>query len=190
MHLTQNLLAKIIRSLRLLLILSTLGSPAAGLAAEPYNWQLVTKDAGWQARDSQGELVFNDQLWVFGGWFDSYSAPPRDVWSSPDGRTWKQVTQQAPWLHSDLSMSLTFDDRMWFMGGWYNGRLEGHSASNAVWSSTNGAQWTQLNSDVIWKECHEHSAYVFKDQIFVAGGHAKPLSNEVWSLELPKDWGK
>ena len=26
------------------------------------------------------------------------------------------------------------------------------------------------------------------DKIWVAGGHAQPLSSEVWSLELPKDW--
>ena len=41
---------------------------------------------------------------------------------------------------------------------------------------------------MVWKERHEHSAYVFQDKIWVAGGHAQPLSNEVWSLEIPKDW--
>ncbi len=41
---------------------------------------------------------------------------------------------------------------------------------------------------MIWKERHEHSAFVFHDKIWVAGGHAQPLSNEVWSLELPLGW--
>lgn len=31
---------------------------------------------------------------------------------------------------------------------------------------------------------------MFQDKIWVAGGHAQPLSSEVWSLELEKDWGK
>src|SRR5687768_11282728 len=114
------------------------------------DWVKVTPDAGWTPRDSQGEVVYKDQLWIFGGWFQSFEAPPRDVWSSPDGKTWKLVTEQAQWKHSDLSMSLTFDDKMWFMGGWYNGRLKGHSASNQVWWSTDGAEWEQATANAGW----------------------------------------
>jgi hypothetical protein len=59
-----------------------------------------------------------------------------------------------------------------------------------VWYSKNGKDWNQLKSNVTWKERHEHSTYVFQDKIWVAGGHAKPLNSEVWTLELPKDFGK
>ena len=100
------------------------------------DWEKVAAAADWQPRDSQGELVFNNLMWIFGGWFQSFEAPPRDVWSSPDGKAWTLVSKTAPWLHSDLPMSITFKNRMWMMGGWYNGRLPGHSASAAVWSST------------------------------------------------------
>jgi len=31
---------------------------------------------------------------------------------------------------------------------------------------------------------------VFQDKIWVAGGHAKPLNSEVWSLSIPEDWFK
>src|SRR6266540_5973624 len=92
---------------------------------DTFNWHKVTDRAGWQPRDSQGELVFKDQLWIFGGWFQSFEAPPRDVWSSPDGKNWKLVAKEAPWKHSDLPMTLVFDRKMWLMGGWYNGRLPG-----------------------------------------------------------------
>lgn len=34
-------------------------------------WTKVTDHAGWQARDSQGELVFQDRMWILGGWFQS-----------------------------------------------------------------------------------------------------------------------
>src|SRR5665213_1611137 len=81
------------------------------------NWVKVTDNAGWQARDSSGEVVFHDQLWILGGWFDSYTAPPRDVWSSADGKTWKLVEKTAPWKHSDLPMTLAFKDRLWLLGG-------------------------------------------------------------------------
>ena len=82
---------------------------------------IETSAAAWQPRDSQGEFVFNNRLWILGGWFNSFEAPPRDVWSSLDGKTWNLVTKTAPWLHSDLPMSIAFKKRMWMMGGWYNG---------------------------------------------------------------------
>ena len=36
------------------------------------DWIKVTDNAGWQPRDSQGEVVFKDELWILGGWFDSF----------------------------------------------------------------------------------------------------------------------
>ena len=83
--------------------------PAEALADDPFvDWVQVTPKAKWQARDSQGELVYDNKLWIFGGWFNSFAAPPRDVWSSANGKDWQQVTAKAPWKHSDLSMSITF----------------------------------------------------------------------------------
>ena len=113
--------------------------------AEPtVDWVRVTAAAPWQARDSQGEVVHDNKLWIFGGWFNSHEAPPRDVWNSAERQTWNRVKKTAPWIHGDLSMLLTFRNKMWFMGGWYNGRLPGHSASSHVWSSTDGVHWTQV----------------------------------------------
>ena len=60
------------------------------------DWVRVTADAGWRPRDSQGEVVFDNKLWILGGWFDSFQAPPRDVWNSLDGRQWTRVTLEAP----------------------------------------------------------------------------------------------
>jgi hypothetical protein len=164
-------------------------------AAPAPDWVQVTADAGWQPRDSQGEAVYGGRLWIFGGWFDSFEAPPRDVWSSPDGKTWQLVQKSAPWLHSDLSMSLTFNDRMWFMGGWYNGRLPGHSASNAVWSSTDGNNWDLATEHAGWSPRIASACVVFKDKMWILGGtenyyfgDASSLQNDVWSSSDGKQW--
>jgi hypothetical protein len=169
-----------------------------GFGAEPSvnpDWVKVTDNAGWQARDSQGEVVFKDQLWILGGWFDSYKAPPRDVWSSPDGKSWKMVTKEAPWKHSDLPMTLTFKDRMWIMGGWYNGRLKGHSASNEVWSTADGEKWEQATPKAGWTPRLASAVVVFKDRMWVLGGtedyyfgDKNSLKNDVWSSSDGKEW--
>ena len=45
------------------------------------NWIQESPAVAWQARDSQAELVYKNKLWIFGGWFNSKEAPPRDVWN-------------------------------------------------------------------------------------------------------------
>ncbi len=159
------------------------------------NWVKVTDKAAWQARDSSGEVVFRDQLWILGGWFDSFAAPPRDVWSSPDGKNWKLVEQTAPWKHSDLPMTLVFQDRMWLIGGWYNGRLAGHSASSEVWSTDDGVKWDQATAAAGFTPRIAAGAVVFKDRMWILGGtenyyfgdDSSP-KNDVWSSADGKEW--
>lgn len=159
------------------------------------NWVKVTERAGWQARDSQGEVVYKDRLWVFGGWFNSFEAPPRDVWSSGNGKTWKLVEKQAPWIHSDLPMTLAFRDKMWLMGGWYNGRLPGHSASNQVWSSTDGVNWKSETKAAGWSPRLAAAVVEFQGKMWMLGGtenyyfgNEKSLKNDVWSSVDGKEW--
>jgi Kelch motif len=159
------------------------------------DWMKVTGSAAWRARDSGGEVVYKDKLWLLGGWFDSSSAPPRDVWSSPDGAAWTLVTKEAPWKSSDLPMSLSFDGRIWLMGGWYNGRLPGHGASREVWSSTDGVNWTMATKDAGWSPRIAAGAVVFKGRMWILGGTEDyyfgddaSLKNDVWSSADGKEW--
>ena len=178
------------------LVFAIWASPA--VAADPViapDWVRVSSGAEWQPRDSQGECVYGDRIWIMGGWFDSYSAPPRDVWSSPDGESWTRVTADAPWLHSDLSMSIAFKDRIWMMGGWYNGRLPGHSASNQVWSSTDGANWTQATAEAGWSPRLAAALVEFQGKMWLLGGTENyyfgdetSVKNDVWSSVDGKTW--
>ena len=151
--------------------------------------------AAWQPRDSQVECVFRNQLWIMGGWFQSFEEPPRDVWSSLDGKAWKQVQSNVPWLHSDLAMSVAFHDKLWVMGGWYKGRLPGHSASNQVWSSTDGISWQQEVKAAPWTPRLAAGLVKFKGRLWLLGGSEdyyfgddKSLKNDVWSSANGTVW--
>ena len=159
------------------------------------DWERVVETAGWEPRDSAGELAYRDRMWLLGGWFQSYEAPPRDVWSSPDGKTWTRVTEAAPWIHSDLPMTLAFDDKMWMMGGWYNGRLPGHSASSQVWCSTDGATWMQVTSQAGWSPRLASALVEFQGKMWLLGGtedyyfgDASSLKNDVWCSADGAHW--
>jgi hypothetical protein len=159
------------------------------------DWVKVTDRAAWKARDSQGEVVYKDKMWIFGGWFDSFQPAPRDVWSSSDGRNWELVTSSAAWRSSDIPMALVFQDKMWFMGGWYNGRLAGHTATREVWWSTDGSHWERAK-DAGWSPRMGAGAVVFKDKMWILGGTEdylfarddKPLRNDVWCSSDGQEW--
>ena len=159
------------------------------------NWVQVTDSADWISRDSQGEIVFKNKLWILGGWYNSKEAPPRDVWSSTDGKKWDLINKSAPWIHSDLSMTIVFKNKMWIMGGWYNGRLAGHSASNQVWSSSDGVSWKQVTGNAAWSPRIASGIVEFKNKIWILGGiedyyfgNSNSLKNDVWYSSDGKNW--
>ncbi|MCD2422474.1 hypothetical protein LQ567_06845 [Niabella pedocola] len=183
---------KIALNIAFLLLIS---SPVLLAQQEDPGWVLEQMHAGWQPRDSQGELVFKNKLWILGGWFNSNEAPPRDVWNSTNGKHWQLVTQQAPWLHSDLAMQVVFKNKMWMMGGWYNGRLPGHSASNQVWSSKDGAQWKLEAHRAAWSARAAAALVVFKGKLWLMGGTENyyfgdhtSLKNDVWYSSDGRNW--
>jgi hypothetical protein len=134
------------RSMKLLLLAAlSLASAYAQETTAP-DW-VLEGTAPWQARDSQAEWVFKDQLWIGGGWFQSFENHRAMCGLQPMAKSGTWSTKNAPWLHSDLPMSITFATTMWIMGGWYKGRLPGHSASNQVWSSGDGMKWEQVDCE-------------------------------------------
>lgn len=162
-------------------------------AGDP-DWVLETQ-APWRPRDSQAEWVFRDQLWIGGGWFQSYEAPPRDVWSSGDGKQWKLVRNDAPWLHSDLPMNIALPDKMLIMGGWYKGRLPGHCASNQVWSSNDGIAWKQITASAGWSPRLAAGLVHHRGRLWLLGGTENyyfgddtSLKNDVWSSADGAEW--
>lgn len=162
---------------------------------EAPNWERVTEHAPWAPRDSCGEVVLNGRMYLIGGWFQSFEDGPRDVWSSADGKEWKLDTKEAPWKHADLSTTLVFKQKMWLMGGWHGGRLAHATASNQVWTSTDGANWIQETEAAGWSPRLGAAGVVFRNRIWILGGVEQyyfgtdaDLRNDVWSSADGKNW--
>lgn len=156
------------------------------------DWVCVNPQAEWQARDSQGEFVYNDHLWILGGWFSPHTPNPRDVWKSPDGKRWTCTVEVAPWEHSDLSAAMVFQNKMWFMGG---RKLPGAENSNQVWSSTDGVEWTLETDNPGWRPRVAPAFAVFRNRMWILGGtenfydHSEAMvKNDVWSSTNGKEW--
>jgi hypothetical protein len=93
------------------------------------------------------------------------------------------VTDEAPWPARIWSCCAVYRNRIWLIGGfraqptWNN--------FNDLWYSADGAHWKQLVTEDIWSPRHEVSAYVFQDKLWVIGGNAWPLMNDVWNIHIP-----
>jgi hypothetical protein len=133
-----------------------------------------------------------------------------DCWSSADGAHWECCTDSAPWFPRIWFSALAYRDRLWVLGGWSSSGLHGSNdalivpteAPNVrrsragshwnwgdVWYSVDGTDWYSYEQEAVgWKERHALSAAVLSDELYVWGGHAQPLSNEVWKLSLPEGW--
>jgi N-acetylneuraminic acid mutarotase len=151
-------------------------------------------NAPWPPRDSAGEAVLNNQLYIMGGWYDSFQPTLRDVWSSGGGAAWTQVTAQAPWTHSDWPMSIAFNGRLWMMGGYDLGRLPGATPSNQVWSSADGANWT-LEAVAPWSARLAGEVVVLNNRLYLLGGLERAidgtpadLRNDVWVTDDGRNW--
>lgn len=167
---------------------SCVASPAS------VEWTQETAAAPWNVRDSAGEMVFGNRMWIMGGWFNSFQPTPRDIWASADGRDWQLVTPKAGWTSGDLAAAVSYNGRMWLLGGWSGGRLPEAKASNEVWASDDGARWT-LVSTAPWSARLGAAAVGFRGRLWLLGGvenyyfgDRRSLKNDIWSSPDGVHW--
>lgn len=157
-------------------------------SADGIHWDRATEKAPWSPRAYQGAVVFRDKIWVLGGGnYLPNSEAHNDVWSSPDGINWTREVEHAPWPPRIWFSAVAYRDKLWVLGG---SSKKPHHNWGDVWYSDDGKTWTELKTPTVWQPRHEHSTYVFQDHLWVVTGHAAPLRNDVWRLDLPPNWGK
>ena len=136
---------------------------------------------GWPARTRHTSVVFDNKMWVLGG-YDS--SPKNDVWASENGTNWVQVkpNDNNGWPARFLHTSIVFDNKMWVLGGYDD------SFKNDVWSSSNGTNWTEVTDDAGWTARYEHTSIVFDNKMWVLGGDDSSYKNDVWSSVDGNSW--
>ena len=138
-------------------------------------WICATNSASWSARSNHTSVVFNNKMWVIGGW-DFYNHY-YDVWYSTDGKTWTCACSSAAWSGRGYHTSVIFDNKIWVLGGWADGLF-----FNDVWYSPDGINWTCACSLPEWSVRADHSSEVKDNKIWVMGGgiDSSPYFDDVW----------
>ncbi len=184
-------------------------SREASLAVPDYRWELVTERAEFAPRDGAGGLVFQDRMWLLGGWNpgDKQHFPRicnNEVWSSGDGREWRlekpntfldaTFDAQRDWEGRHTAGYVVHDGRMWIVGGDVNQGTYQHD----VWNSRDGRTWKWVNPDrpVPWGPRALHYTVAFDNSIWVLGGQTMPgfveseevFYRDVWRTSDGVEW--
>ena len=156
----------------------TAGGDEVWSSADGASWTQVTiSGTSWSARYNHSSVVHAGKLWVLGG---EDSTHLDDVWSSTDGASWTAVTAAAAWSARSLHSGVVYDGKLWVIGGFrYD---SGSIFLDDVWSSTDGASWTEETpSATNWSGRFAHSSAVFDGYLWVLGGNdGGGPRNDVW----------
>ena len=171
-----------------------------------YGWERVRaiSDKKWSERSRHTSVVFKNKIWVLGGYDGTDYL--NDVWSSEDGATWTESTPSGRkttsgnsknwWSERYYHTSVVLNRKIWVLGGY-----DGTDYLNDVWSSEDGATWTEStpsgrkttsgNSKNWWSERSRHNSMVFKGKIWVLGGNdGTDYLNDIWSSTDGSSWAE
>ncbi|MBM3280330.1 MAG: galactose oxidase [Candidatus Handelsmanbacteria bacterium] len=162
-------------------------------SANGADWTLVAQ-APWSARGAAGAVVFDNKMWVLGGFDGTDFSHSDEVWSSADGVAWK-LEDHAPWGPRAMMACLVFGKWMWVLGGGiYDDRhpLNTVADYSDVWRSEDGASWEQVTADAGWAPRRFHCGVVYAGggyhRMWILGGYHQGNRNDVWSSRDGRHW--
>ncbi len=139
------------------------------------DWIDVTPETAFPPRDSAGELVSGERMWLFGGYTPEVI---NDVWRSDDGVTWSKAGQVPDPSGVNIPLNFAYRGKMWV------------ACNNGYFYSTaDGAAWSLVSSNAPWKGRYAAGGAVFRDRMWVMGGKkAGEVANDVWSSSDGAAW--
>ena len=136
-------------------------------------WERLLEHAPWCPRDSAGEAVFKERLWILGGYIPT---PSGDIWSSADGIDWLR--------HTDCPTAGGIDIPVVYV---YNGKLHVTDLHDTIWATEDGSAWEKVCDDAPWAggrksalsgKSHRILGGVFRDKVWLFGAGKE---ESIWS---------
>ncbi len=155
-------------------------------SANGADWTCVAESAPWSRR-CPGAVVFDNKIWVIGGWKNSTGGGLDDVWYSIDGESWTLATAHAGWAARGGHGLAAFDGKIWLVAGWVGGGMR-----DVRWS-TDGVTRTLARYPAPWPGRYYPGFVVFDNKLWVMGGQGEmndTCLNDVWWSTDGDSWTK
>jgi hypothetical protein len=151
------------------------------------SWETVAKTSNLPQRVFYGATVFNNKIWMIGGWDGKKYF--NDVWNSSDGVKWTQVSADSGWSPRTPAVTVAFDDKLWMMGG---GVIDGEPNPNPnsykeAWTSEDGTNWAPVKTNLNRK--WRGTPVVFDGKLWLAGANrGGGFESAVWVTDDGGKW--
>jgi N-acetylneuraminic acid mutarotase len=150
-------------------------------SADGVTWRQEAAAAAFPGRIGNATVVFNNRMWVIGG-FAPGSSLSADVWSSSDGVTWTLVTANGGFGSYSSNRAVEFNGRIWLFV------RAVQSETSEVWSSADGANWTRSSSGAFPVRDSPFAA-VLNGRLWMFGGErSNRYFADVWSSADGVTW--
>jgi len=146
-------------------------------ALTPDSW--VQKTSGATARGGGSAIVYQDKMYIFGGYSNNFL---NDVWEyNITNDSWTQKTSGAT-ARAGGSV-IVYQDKMYIFGG-----VNANGVLNDVWEyNITNDSWTQKTSGATIRD--DHSVVVYQDKMYIFGGQDANGNdlNDVWEYDITND---
>jgi hypothetical protein len=145
-------------------------------------WNVAVTNAAWTGRAGHTTVVFDERLWVIGGWDGAYR---NDVWFSSNGVDWQAATTAAGWTPRTTHATVVFNNKLWVIGG-----AGGSGVLDDVWSSEDGIHWTLVTDVPGWLPRRGLKTVVFQNSMWLMAGALQDDSRigDVWVSPNGSEW--
>ena len=143
------------------------------VSGDGINWSLAVNNAPFGPRESHTAVVFDDKLWVIGGYSNTLKKGVwenkfyNDVWYSPNGFDWFLATPDTKFPPRRNHTTISNGKEIWTMGG--NGNE--YTYFNDVWRSQDGINWNKVALSNVYEERSGHTSIFFEDLIWIINGY-------------------
>ena len=125
--------------------------------------------------------IFDNKVWIFGGYYIENDQYLRDIWYSEDMLNWIKVEEFAVFPGRMKSAITVFDNKIYLIGG----VGKDYSLLSDVWVSSDGIEWEQISHDNPFSSELENKAVVFDNSLFLFSekhGVFKSVDGKIWSV--------
>lgn len=155
------------------------------------SWTQQTNNAPWKNRRSVGTVVFQNKLWLMGGWSQYDYKYDNRIWWTEDGLKWNLATSTAArWPGREGHTLNVYNGKIYLIGGVdFVKRI----TYNDVWESSDGINWTEVTSNANWSPRYDHAVSIFDGKLYLTGGlhiNTHQTEGEVWISTDGKNWEK
>ncbi len=146
------------------------------------HWVLVTDDAPWKGRRAFAAEVFEDSIYISGGFYVDEISGERgyvnDLWKTQDGVTWEEVAGDGPWDARMNHAMLSTDTGLYIFGGFCQDGEGPHYLSD-MWKY-DGTEWAELTDDVPYGGRASFAYCKAGDYFYLQGGAFEGMTQSGW----------